>query len=315
MPLSLTCDCGARFEVDDALAGQNVSCPECQAALKAPAARRPVQRTSNLALASFLLAIVGAFTVVGTVAAVVLGLLGAAAILRDRERLGGLGFAVTGVVLGAAFTALTLFSLSQIEFFGAALRRGQMVGQLDKKVDPNKDVEIDESGFRITKPMTWWRANKDFSFLAAQPLLRDDAQLLLVQPDMGAFVDVQVEPAADVGPIDDYVLNRIKPDSVHDNEGAKPHEGDAENLARIEERKVLSSRDLPGGDGVREAHELTLKIKLDNKEWTMLVRTYRTGRQLFIVRGFLETRTYEHVQGAKDGLLKALDTFKVTPGS
>ena len=195
-------------------------------------------RTSNFALASFLLAIVGAFTVVGTVAAVVLGLLGAAAILRDRERLGGLGFAVTGVVLGAAFTALTLFSLSQIEFFGAALRRGQMVGQLDKKVDPNKDVEIDESGFRITKPMTWWRANKDFSFLAAQPLLRDDAQLLLVQPDTGAFVDVQVEPAADVGPIDDYVLNRIKPDSVHDNEGAKPHEGDAENLARIEERKL-----------------------------------------------------------------------------
>ena len=238
MPLSLTCDCGARFEVEDALAGQTVSCPECQASLKAPAARRPVVRTSNFALASFLLAIVGAFTVVGTVAAVVLGLIGVASILRDRERLGGLGFAVTGIVLGGAFTALTLFSLSRLEFFGAAMRRSQMIGQLDKSVDPNKDVDVSEGGFRITKPMTWWRTGKDLQFFPAQPLLRGDAVLLLVQPDMGAFVDVQVEPAADLGPIDDYILNRIKPDSAHDNEAAP--DGSVENL-----RGFRSARSFP----------------------------------------------------------------------
>ncbi len=192
-------------------------------------------RTSNFALASFLLAIVGAFTVVGTVAAVVLGLIGVASILRDRERLGGLGFAVTGIVLGGAFTALTLFSLSRLEFFGAAMRRSQMIGQLDKSVDPNKDVDVSEGGFRITKPMTWWRAGKDLQFFPAQPLLRGDAALLLVQPDMGAFVDVQVEPAADLGPIDDYILNRIKPDSAHDNEAAP--DGSVENRARIQERR------------------------------------------------------------------------------
>ena len=73
MPLSLICDCGARFEVEDALAGQTVSCPECQQPLKAPAAQRPTLRTSAFALASFLLAVVGAFTVVGTIAAVILG--------------------------------------------------------------------------------------------------------------------------------------------------------------------------------------------------------------------------------------------------
>ena len=33
MPLSLTCDCGARFELEEALAGQSVSCPECQQVL------------------------------------------------------------------------------------------------------------------------------------------------------------------------------------------------------------------------------------------------------------------------------------------
>ncbi len=247
MPLSLTCDCGARFEVEDALAGQTVSCPECQASLKAPAARRPVVRTSNFALASFLLAIVGAFTVVGTVAAVVLGLIGVASILRDRERLGGLGFAVTGIVLGGAFTALTLFSLSRLEFFGAAMRRSQMIGQLDKSVDPNKDVDVSEGGFRITKPMTWWRAGKDLQFFPAQPLLRGDAALLLVQPDMGAFVDVQVEPAADLGPIDDYILNRIKPDSAHDNEAAP--DGSVENLRGFRSARPFPAATCRAGTG------------------------------------------------------------------
>ncbi len=59
-----------------------------------------------------------------------------------------------------------------------------------------------------------------------------------------------------------------------------------------------------------------MKIKLDNKDWTMLVRTYRTrGGKLFIVRGFAETKTYEHLQGAREEMLRVIDSFKVTPGS
>ena len=120
MPLSLTCDCGARFEVEDALAGQSVACPECQQPLKAPSFQRPVVRTSGFALASFLLAVVGAFTVVGTIAAVVLGLIAVVRILRDRERIAGLGFAGFGVGLGLAFTAITLWAISNGELFGGS---------------------------------------------------------------------------------------------------------------------------------------------------------------------------------------------------
>ncbi len=69
----LTCACGARFEVDDTLAGQDVFCPECQQPLKTPALDRPPQLTSGWALASVVLALVGAFTVVGTILAVLLG--------------------------------------------------------------------------------------------------------------------------------------------------------------------------------------------------------------------------------------------------
>jgi len=60
--------------------------PNVQEPLKAPSAKRPTLRTSGFALASFLLAVVGAFTVVGTIAAVILGFIAVVAILRDRER-------------------------------------------------------------------------------------------------------------------------------------------------------------------------------------------------------------------------------------
>ena len=208
MALSLTCDCGARFDVDEALAGQSVTCPECQAAVKAPSAQRPVVRTSGFALASFLLAIVGAFTVVGTAAAVVLGLLAVFFILRDRERQAGLGFAVCGIVLGVVFTGLTLWCFSTGELFGlgSAMRRNQMADQLDP-IDPKAPLEIAENGFRLTRPsFKWQRAKKDFQYLMVQPLLRSEAVLLLVQPDLYAFLDVEVEADGRTGEsMDDYL--------------------------------------------------------------------------------------------------------------
>src|SRR5262249_51230227 len=84
------CDCGARFEVEDDLAAREVSCPECQARLTVPARASAPPRTSLLALASAILALVGAFTVLGTVAAVVLGGLALAEIGR-AGRGGGVG--------------------------------------------------------------------------------------------------------------------------------------------------------------------------------------------------------------------------------
>src|ERR1700691_516058 len=99
MPLSLICACGARIELEDALAGQEVACPECQQPLKAPAGTAQSQpiRTSGFALPSLVLAVTGAFTVVGTLAAIGLGFVAVAMILRQRDRLAGLGYAVAGI--------------------------------------------------------------------------------------------------------------------------------------------------------------------------------------------------------------------------
>jgi hypothetical protein len=329
MPLSLTCDCGARFEVDDALAGQSVACPECQQPLKAPSLQRPTVRTSGFALASFLLAIVGAFTVVGTVAAVVLGLIAVVRILRDRERVAGLGFAGFGVGLGVAFTAITLWAVSNHELFGlgAALRRTQMADQLDP-LDPKAPLEMQENGFSLTRPTAKWaRAKKGFQYPLVQPLLRNDALLLLVQPDLYAFIDVQSEANNRLGPaVEDFILNQLKQDPTQpalNNDKvrtppkfgglANDDEDDAPEISRITKVTTVGTpKALPEGAGVQQANEMTAEATVDGKRWTVLVRTYQmTSGRLFIVRGYAETSRFAR---AKDELVKALDSFKASPG-
>src|SRR4051812_32084289 len=120
MSLSLTCACGARFELDDTFAGQEVHCPDCQQKLQAPGLSGPAsaRRTSDWALASMVLALVGAFTVLGTVAAVLCGVVGLIRIGRDRDRVAGAGFALFGIVAGVIFTALTVFALVSGDLFG-----------------------------------------------------------------------------------------------------------------------------------------------------------------------------------------------------
>jgi hypothetical protein len=319
MPLSLTCDCGARFELEEALAGQSVSCPECQATLKAPAAPKPAARTHLFALASALLALVGAFTVVGTAAAVVLGLLGLVAILRDRERWGGLGFALFGVVWGAAFTALTLWALSDPFGFQGSLRRAQMVDQLEP-TDP-KALEVKQGAFSIALPSAKWaKAKKDFVYFPVQPLFRDEA-VLLVQPDLNAFVDVQVasdpneaiqaainsrlrEAAPSPGPTTPPKVGPKGPPAADPDEGPEP-------IPRLSGGTSQTLKRLAPGDGETEAGETEAEVKCDNKAWKLLIQVHRARNgKLYIVRGFCEASRFGRLKGE---LRKAVESFRLTP--
>ncbi len=288
------------------LAGQSVACPECQQALRAPSLQRPVVYTSGFALASFLLAVAGAFTVVGTIAAVVLGLIAVVRILRDREHVAGLGFAGFGIGLGLAFTAATVWAISTGELFGlaGAARRTQMAGQLEP-ADEKASLDIHESGFSLTRPTAkWLRAKKDFRYPLVQPLLRDDALLLLVQPELYAFLDVQAEANHQIGPaVEGFILDRLK----------QGEDEDASELSRITKATAVGTpKALPKEEGVRQANEMTAEVTLDGKRWTLLVRTFQmTSGRLFIVRAFTETMRFG---GIKDELARALDSFKVTAG-
>jgi hypothetical protein len=118
MSLSLSCPCGARFEVEESYAGETINCPDCDRPVRVPNLERGPLRTSGLALASIILALVGAFTIVGTLAAIALGGVALATIVRNPDRVTGKGYAVFGIVLGILFTGVSLFAYASGNLLG-----------------------------------------------------------------------------------------------------------------------------------------------------------------------------------------------------
>src|SRR5262245_52712111 len=106
MPLSITCDCGARFDVDDLLAGQEVPCPECTEQVKV-SGQSAAPRTSLWALAALVIALIGGLTPAGGLLAVLVGLIAVLVILRRRKQLMGQWIALIAIGLGLFSSALT----------------------------------------------------------------------------------------------------------------------------------------------------------------------------------------------------------------
>jgi hypothetical protein len=160
MTIAITCTCSARLEVDERFAGKTVTCPDCQKPLDVPApARVPARRTSGFALASLVLALVGAFTLFGTVPAIVCGVLGLWSIARHPQRLAGRNLALAGIALGATATVanvlmLFLFTSSDLFSVDALLREAQWLGKLD--YPPDLEVTRKELGFKIKRPSAQW---------------------------------------------------------------------------------------------------------------------------------------------------------------
>jgi hypothetical protein len=194
MPFSLTCACGARLEIDDKFAGQQIACPDCQRPLNTPNADQPVRRTSWLALASIVLSLMGAFTVVGTVAAVVLGILALVQTTGRGDRLAGRGYAIAGILIGIVMTAGTLFAVTSIELFGLSSTMSELYWQ--GKLDFSGPMEITRTreGFAITRPSAKWGVYK-------APVSADHVveELLIVRPDEDAVVLCIAQQAPDWG--------------------------------------------------------------------------------------------------------------------
>ncbi len=125
MPISVTCQCGSKLEIDEKFLGKEIPCPDCHRPLptKAPPGPPPLdlpdyRRTSGLAVLSLTLALVGAFTIVGTLAAIVVGVFALREIAAKSKKLEGLGYARAGIAVGAAFTFITLAALASPYVFG-----------------------------------------------------------------------------------------------------------------------------------------------------------------------------------------------------
>jgi hypothetical protein len=274
MPLALTCDCGARFEVEDTLAGQEVGCPECQQALKAPARGHGgagTPRTSHYALASAALALAGAFTVVGTLAAVGLGITALVRIARHRDRLTGFGFATFGIVAGLLLTGLTLLSLSTAELFGVGgwLRQRTMA----ERVDTSGPLEIDlGKGWSITRPSEHWgRVRGDRSDDPAVHPLQKDRELLLLHLQRNIYVDVRSD-SVDNDSVDwlirrDFGLAKDRPPWQEPDEEDEPQFGQT----KLGPPQCTS---LPAVDGW-EVTEAQVNVRRGGQPWHFVTRVYR----------------------------------------
>jgi hypothetical protein len=296
MSLSLHCSCGADFEVEDTLAGQAVACPECQAALRAPPLVRGPLRTSGFAIASLVLALVGAFTVVGTLAAVFFGVLALGQIRRRRDELTGAGLAVLGIAVGSVFTGLTAFACFSGELFGidAQLRGRMLAGQVDYPLA--LEVVDQANGFAITRPSEKWGVAKP-DLLAEKA--GEDAVLLLVNGGRDAYVSVRRDEQHRER-LDQYrqtLLDRYR------------HRADGMGGEAVVDFKLLNNQSLPRRDDV-EVGEIVFEERVSGQLLVRLVQIFRRDGtdRVYVVRGWTPRRRYGQNQGE---LRKVLDSFRI----
>ena len=164
MPISVTCECGSRLEIDEKFLGKEIPCPDCQRPLptKPPPTPPPLElldnrRVSGLAVLSLTLAMVGAFSIVGTLAAVAVGLFALREIAKRPHRFEGVGLARAGIITGAVMTFITLVMLISPTVLGLDLflREFKYAGRVNwpkiKQIEAagiNEPVTMDRPGER-----------------------------------------------------------------------------------------------------------------------------------------------------------------------
>jgi hypothetical protein len=300
MPVSITCACGTQFDADDALAGQETRCPECQEVLAVPAANLAPPRTSLLALASAILALVGAFTVLGTALAALLGLAGLIQIRRNRERIAGTGLATFGLVAGLVLTPLTVFALTTGELFG--LGSPTRMGQFNAEIDTSGPLEVVVigKGFAITRPSArWGRAHKE---ILSDPVVNqflDDPDLVLVNPRRYLFVDALV------------AIDGVTFDQAHDealialqrNDRILPLFG--RGGIRVSVQQESKQKNM---NGWKEQSDLMVDVHCGSQQWVFLIRIQQAADgRVFVTRGYTQHRRFA---AAEAELRQVLDSFR-----
>lgn len=305
----LTCPCGTRFEVDASLAGQEVLCPECQQPIQAPPAERLPRLTSGWALASVVLALIGAFTIFGTIAAVLFGIVALISISRNRDRLAGTGYAVFGICIGILFTVLTVVTLNASDLFGLeAWIRERSMGQ---KLDRSGPLEIirGDKGFAITRPNEkWGQVPGNDSDDSAVGAFQNNLDLLWMQMAHHAFIDVRTLPGGRF-----RTLDQSEHEVVADFEGQRPQpnpldDDDDNGIRRFVRVLHRSQRPLPARDGM-DGREIELDVRCGGKPWRFLIRLYRRGNgRIYVVRGYGPQKRFAAFQNELEA---ALDSFRI----
>jgi hypothetical protein len=291
MPLALTCECGARFDVDDVLAGQEVPCPECTAMIKA-SDQAVTPRTSLWALAALTIALLGAFTPGGGLLAVFVGLVALLVIWRKRKLLTGQTVALTAIGIGFCCAVLTavLFLKPDALPVGAWLRHRAVAGQLE---DP-KDLKVASR----TGDVTLERPSHDWAIMkrgkSNDPTiseLQQKSDLLLFNLKRNAYVEV-IRDTANSGGLEGYHdqmridLNPYVPRFLGDEDagrggpgGAAPDTGPAAFTPQFDvNQNGVVGHPIPGPKNAEadfNGREWRATVKRGGQTWRFIIRGYR----------------------------------------
>jgi hypothetical protein len=294
------------LEIDDKFSGQTVYCPDCQRALQTPKSTPPTTlRTSGFALASIMLALVGAFTLLGTVAAVVVGIIALAQISRQPDRVTGKRYAIAGIVLGIMLTGGTVLALQNIELFGLSnvINDAQWTGRLDH----GGKLEVERPRFTIKRPSDRWgvfkRESKPGSY---QPPTSGELLLVLPGEDIAVLCFTErVTQNASIETCRKEAVEKIKK-NYYDGLFKKntPSQGDETFIPKT--KTVDPKPDMPNVAWV----EMELDKKVANEMKTLLVHVYKPDRgdTMYVVVGATRKNNFSH---AEKQMREAMDSFKI----
>jgi hypothetical protein len=303
MQITLTCDCGARFHLDDLLVGQKVACPECGQPLEVPATAAAAQpRLCFYSLASIVLALLGAFTLIGTTAAMVLGGLALVQIRRRKTQLTGTRLALAGIFLGGTLTGLTVFLLAHPDRIplDAWLRQRTMAGQVDASA--LREVLSRDGNVRLDRPDDGW--GQVLSAHSEDPAvgeLQKRRDLLLVHVGLHAFLDVGKLDGSDE-PLSSREL-QIREDLQPTRRSLLGEEDDPFARTVSAPKLVQNPHDLPDvGDWA--AREWIFDLPRGAQTWRFLIRGYKKKSQpnplvmepVYVVRGYAPKRRFAQVE-------------------
>jgi len=265
----------------------------------------PAQK-SGYAVASLILALVGAFTLVGTLAAIICGAMALGQIRRSPQEIGGKRFAQVGILLGIVFSLITLVCLSTTEFLrlDGLLRSIEWAGKIeylrDALVPINQSDGMDlgrSASIKLPSP-SWGRCTfKEFDAPKEKTddlvlvNLWDDAYLVCLNKwiEPGQTLEVCRQEGQERF-LQSELVNKILGRSSVNSPPPTGHDRDRKQI--------------PGTD----TQEFLFDMRLGGMDWTFIIRVFRDGTRLDIVAGGTRKNRLARLQPE---IMKALDSYKM----
>lgn len=315
MGVSITCECGARFELESHFSGQPMNCPECQQPIESDSSIPLSPRTSYCAILALILSLAGAPTLIGSVAGIIFGWFAWKNIRNAPSQLTGRGLALTGIMMG--ILGLTICTSFYSGLINIKLIQDLLVTSV--KADPEGNLEhVDAvNKFSMTRPNRHWgvvdRESDADPILSA--LLEENTALLLGHIEKPVFIDVNYdsnqfrtleECATQI--IEDFSFGN-KPTDIF-NQAPNNLNLDREHFfvrSLIQMPAKINLAPLNGVNGM----ELVFTTRFALHNWPFRIRLYKKGDHLTVVRAF--ARNQKDMEAVKTDVDQILDSFRIQP--